>query len=210
MNRLWHPLESLWIQLWLGINKLIALLGGRTIATLAGTLLITIVSVVLGDKQLVKMDEQDQLIGKIRTTIMEVQQLQINLYHAESVQRGYLLTSRANYIEPFNAALLDARNNILQIEKLINQTSSGTMQAEELEWVRAIATSLEAKIAEMKVTVDLVESGKKVEAHSIINLDGGLIEMRKFVEYTNMVIKNQTALLETKIKERMTHKDKPV
>ncbi|PPC93856.1 MAG: histidine kinase [Methylotenera sp.] len=196
MDLIWQSLKSIWYQIWRGAEKVIALLGGRTIATLAGTLLITIISVILGDNQLVKIDRQNHLIAQIRTTIATVQQLQTNLYRAESAQRGYLYTNRATYVEPFNRALNDARENIMKIEMLINQTSTGKEQAEELEWLRAISGSLEAKIAEMKVTLDLVETGKKLEAQHVTNLDAGLIEMKKFIEYTNMVIRNQTALLE--------------
>jgi len=202
MDLIWQSLKSIWYQIWRGAEKVIALLGGRTIATLAGTLLITIISVIVGDNQLVKIDKQNQLIAEIRTTISTVQQLQTNLYRAESAQRGYLYTNRATYVEPFNRALNDARENIAQIEKLINRTSTGKEQAEELEWLRAISGSLEAKIAEMKVTLDLVETGKKLEAQHVTNLDAGLIEMKKFIEYTNMVIRNQTALLETKDQTR--------
>src|SRR5687768_5861831 len=112
MDLIWQSLKSIWYQIWRGAEKVIALLGGRTIATLAGTLLITIISVILGDNQLVKIDKQNQLIAKIRTTVSTVQQLQTNLYRAESAQRGYLYTNRATYVEPFNRALNDARENI--------------------------------------------------------------------------------------------------
>ena len=198
MDLLWQSLRSFWYEIWRWSEKLIALLGGRTIATLAGTLLITIVSVISGDNQIVKIAKQDKLIGEIRSTIMTVNQLQANLYRAESAQRGYLYTNRATYIEPFSTALNDARANITTIEKLISHTSSGREQAEELEWLKAISASLEAKVAEMKVTLDLMETGKKSEAQQVTNLDAGLIEMKKFIEYTNMVVRNQTALLDAK------------
>lgn len=198
MYLLWQSLKSIWYEIWRWGEKLIAILGGRTIATLAGTLLITIVSVILGDNQLVKILHQSQLIGQTRDTISTVQQLQTNLYRAESAQRGYLYTNRTTYIEPFSTALNDARANITEIEKLISRTSTGKEQAEELEWLKAISASLEAKVAEMKVTLDLMETGKKQEAQQVTNLDAGLIEMKKFIEYTNMVIKNQQALLKAR------------
>lgn len=198
MDLLWQSLKSIWYQIWRWLEKLIAILGGRTIATLAGTLLITIVSVILGDNQLVKIENQSKLIAKTRDTVFTVQQLQTNLYRAESSQRGYLYTNRTTYIEPFSTALNDARANIASIEKLISYTSSGREQAEELEWLKAISASLEAKVAEMKVTLDLMETGKKQEAQQVTNLDAGLIEMKKFIEYTNMVIKNQQAMLDVR------------
>lgn len=190
-------------RLWQWFEKLITILGGRTIAMLVGTLLITIVSIVSTDNWILSMGGQDILVGKIRNTIINLNQLQANIYKAESAQRGYLYTNRWNYIEPFNRALMDARNNVKTIEKLISETSSGSSEKEELEWLKAITASLEAKAAEMRITLDLVTTGKTVEARQIINLDAGIAETKKLMEYTNKVISNQAVKLRLREKERL-------
>lgn len=195
--------EAIGNQIWMWFEKLITILGGRTIAMLVGTLLITIVSIVSTDNWILSMGGQDILVGKIRNTIINLHQLQTNIYKAESAQRGYLYTNRWTYVEPFNRALVDARNNVKTIEKLISETSSGMGEKEELESLKAITASLEAKAAEMKITLDLVASGKTLEAKQVTDLDAGILETKKFMEYTDKVIRNQTKALTLREKERL-------
>ena len=190
-------------QVWKWFEKFVIILGGRTIAMLVGTLLITIISIVSTDNWILSMGGQDVLVGKIRNTIITLHQLQANIYKAESAQRGYLYTNRWNYIEPFNRALADARNNVRTLEASIAVTSASEQKKDELEGLKAITASLEAKAAEMKITLDLVAAGKTVEAKQVIDLDAGITETKKFMEYTNNVIKNQNYILNIREKERL-------
>ena len=190
-------------QVWRWFEKLVTILGGRTIAMLVGTLLITIVSIVSTDNWILSMGGQDVLVGKTRSTIIALQQLQTNIYKAESAQRGYLYTNRWDYVEPFNKALIDARNNVRTVETLISTTTSGKEQKDQMEWLKAITASLESKAAEMKITLDLVSTGKTDEAKQVIDLDAGVSEMKKFIDYTNRLIKSSYALLQVREKERL-------
>ena len=187
---------------WHMFEKLVSLLGGRTITMLAVALLITMVSVLYSDNWLVSIGRQDVVITQIKTSIVTLHKLKTNLYKAESAQRGYLLTKREEYIEPFETSLNAARDNTDKIEKLISQTLSGNEQIEQREWLKAISASLEAKAAEMKMTLNLSRSGKAHEARQVMNLDEGLVEMMKFMEYADIVIENQNNVLEAKIKNR--------
>lgn len=187
---------------WHGFEKLVVLLGGRTIAMLAVALLITMVSVLYSDNWILSIGRQDIVISQMRNNIVTLHQLKTNLYKAESAQRGYLLTKRKEYIEPFETALKAARDNVDMIEKLIIRTSTGNEQIEQREWLKAISASLEAKAAEMKVTLNLSRTGKTHEARQVMNLDEGLVEMMKFMEYTDIVIQNQNNALDAKIKSR--------
>jgi len=187
---------------WHMFEKLVSLLGGRTIAMLAVALLITMVSVLYSDNWLVSIGRQDVVITQIKTSIVTLHKLKTNLYKAESAQRGYLLTKRDEYIEPFETSLDAARDNTDKIEKLISQTLTGNEEIEQREWLKAISASLEAKAAEMKMTLNLSRTGKTHEARQVMNLDEGLVEMMKFMEYADIVIENQNNVLEAKIKNR--------
>jgi len=201
-NKTLEKTKVLFNQGWLTFEKLIALLGGRTIAMLAVALLITMVSVLYSDKWIQAIDRQGEVIGQIRTNIVTLNQLKTNLYKAESAQRGYLYTKRETHVEPFNHALNDARDNIAKIEALVIRTSSGKEQVEERDWMKAISASLEAKAAEMKVTLNLARTGKTQEARQVMNLDESLVEMQKFMGYTDIVINNQNKALNAKINEQ--------
>jgi signal transduction histidine kinase len=202
LNKIWQTIKSLPDLLWRWFEKLVVRLGGRTIAMLAVALLITLASVLYSDNWIQSLDKQGALIGQIRTNITTLHQLKTNLYKAESAQRGYLYTKREAYIEPFNKAMSDARDNIEIIETLIIRTSTGKEQIEGREWLKAISASLEAKAAEMKVTLNLTKTGKTREAKQVMDLDEGLAEMKRFTEYTDIVIRNQNAILMEKEKAR--------
>lgn len=190
-------------QVWGWFEKLVTVLGGRTIAMLVGTLLITIVSIVSTDNWILSMGGQDVLVGKTRITISELNQLQTNMYKAESAQRGYLYTNGQDYVEPFNKALTDARNNVKRIDALIVSTTAGNEQKEQLELLKAITASLESKAAEMKITLDLVASGKMIEAKQVSALGAGTSEMKKFIDYSTKMIKNSYGTLKMREKERL-------
>ncbi len=188
---------------WRGFERLITLLGGHTIAMLAVALLITMISVLYSDNWILSIGRQDVVIGQVRSNIVLLHDLKTNLYKAESAQRGYLYTSRMDYIAPFNDALNEARENIRQIENLVIRTSVGEEEIRGREWVKIIYASLESKAAEMKVTINLVKSGNEQEARQVVNLDEGLVEMKKFIDHTNSLIKKQNDSLNAKIKARL-------
>lgn len=201
MKIIWQSIQLVSAKLWHWYEKVITILGGRTIAMLAAALLVTLVSVILTDNWITSIGRQDEVIGHIRTNIITLNKLKANLYKAESAQRGYLFTRRVVYFDPFNKALNDARDNIEKIESLVIRTSTGKDQLVERDWLKAISKSLEAKAAEMRVSVNLTKSGKLLEAKQVMNLDEGIVEMTNFMQYTDTLIKNQYRDLDVLIQQ---------
>ena len=202
MKIIWQSIQFVLEKFWHWYEKIIVILGGRTIAMLAAALIITMVSVFFTDSWITSIKSQDKVIGQIRTNISILNELKANLYQAESAQRGYLFTKRAVYFDPFNKALNEARANIEKIESLVIRTTTGKDQVIERDWLKAISKSLEAKAAEMKVAVNLTKSGKTLEAKQVMNLDEGIVEMNTFMQYTDTMIKNQYGYLDTLIQKR--------
>lgn len=202
MKILWKTIRLVLAHIWHWYEKIIALLGGRTIAMLAVALLITIFSVIVSDQWINSIGEQDAAISKGQQNILTLQTLKTNLHKAESSQRGYLITHRDVYIFPFNQALDDARANIEVIEDTLSQAADVERQAEKLSWLKTISASLEAKASEMKVTVRLSEAGNAKEAKQVMNLDQGIYDMVRIMDYSNKLIKSQTADLDDMIKAR--------
>jgi len=205
MNLIWQTSKLVWQQIWLWYEKVIAMLGGRTIAMLAVALIITIFSVIFSDSWITSIGRQDIAISEVRSNILTLHQLKANLYKAESSQRGYLFTQRDIYVQPFKNALKDARENIDVIEsKMRNNAPEQPLENahNELDWLKAISANLEAKAAEMKVTLSLSQTGKTREARQVMNLDEGVLEMRKFMENTDTLIEKQFILLDDLIAAR--------
>lgn len=170
---------------------------------LAVALLTTIVSVFYSDNWILSIKHQDVVINSIRSNIVILHDLKTKVYKAESAQRGYLYTNREDYVEPFNNALNEARENVRKIETLIVGTSTGDEQIITREWLKIISASLESKAAEMRVTLNLVKSGMHNEAKQVVNLDDGLVETKKFMDHVDTVIKKQNEALEARIKKRV-------
>ena len=197
-----QALKAVYDKAWLAFEKVISLLGGRTIAMLAMALIITLISVFFSDNWIVSVDRQTNVIAEVRSNILNLQELKSNLYQAESAQLGYLYTRRALYVAPFDLALAAARSNIEKIENSLNSVAaSEKMQINEdkqkgLDWLKEISANLEAKAAEMKVTINLVKSGKTIEARQVVNLDGGLDATNEFILFCNTLIQNQNDKLD--------------
>ena len=202
MKIIWQSIEFVLAKFLHWHERIIVILGGRTIAMLAAALIMTMVSVFFNDSWITSIKDQDKVIGQIRTNISILNELKANLYQAESAERGYLFTSREIYYEPFNRALNKARDNIEKVESLVISTSIGKDQLIERDWLKAISKSLEAKAAEMKVAVNLTKSGKTQEAKQVVNLDDGIVEMNNFMQYTDIMIKNQYSYLDTLLQKR--------
>ena len=189
-------------KIWSWGEYIVASLGGRTIAMLFAALVIAFGSVMFSDNWIVSFNQQAEVIRKIRDNIAVLHQLKANLFEAESAQRGYIITKRKEYVAPFNAALNQARVNVKLSEALVIDTSTEKNQTIELAWLKAISASVEAKSAEMLLTIKLIEENKVDEANQVINVDVGRLEMQKFVAETDKLIKQQTADADAMIKKR--------
>ena len=111
-------------KIWSWGERIVLLLGGRTIAMLFAALMIAFASVIFSDNWIVSISRQIEVIKQVRDNIAVLHQLKANLFEAESAQRGYIITKREEYVAPFNNALNLARANIKLSEVLINNTST--------------------------------------------------------------------------------------
>ena len=200
---IWHTIKASPDVLWRWFERIVVTLGGRTIAMLSVALLIAISSIIFSDNWIVSMSRQVEVIRLLRVNIATLHQLKADLFEAESAQRGYMLTKRIEYVAPFNDALNGARANVKLSEKLVAETSSELNQVIELDWLKAISASIEAKSAEMLLTIRLVDANKIDEANQVLNLDLGRLQMKNFVQQTDKLIKQQNADLEVMVKKRL-------
>lgn len=189
-------------NIWGWGNRIVALLGGRTIAMLFIALMIAFGSVMFSDNWIVSFNKQVEVIRQVRENITVLNQLKADLYQAESAQRGYMITKRKEYIAPFNAALSQARASINLSETLIKNSGSEKNQQIEMQLLKEITANVEAKSAEMLLTIRLIELNKIEEANQFVNLDVGRLQMQKFIAETDKLIKQQTADVDRMVKKR--------
>ena len=96
-----------------------------------------------------------------------------NIVNAESAQRGYLITSNKNYLNPFQNGKAKAQWSLNKLQEL---TISDPTQQEMLS---ALETLIDKKFSEMQTTIDLHFSGRKDESTALVNTNEGIELMER-------------------------------
>ena len=189
-------------KIWGWGERIVLLLGGRTIAMLFAALIIAFASVMFSDNWIVSISRQIEVIKQVRDNIAVLHQLKANLFEAESAQRGYIITKRQEYVAPFDKAINQARANIKLSEILINNTSAEPDKTLELAWLKEISSNVESRSAEMLLSIKLIEYHNVDEANQVVILDLGRPLMQKFITDIDKLIKKQTFDVKNMIKKR--------
>ncbi|MFO1321027.1 MAG: CHASE3 domain-containing protein [Burkholderiales bacterium] len=86
---------------------------------------------------------------------------------AETAQRGYVLTEKGPYVEPFERARDSITRRMTELHDVTIRNPAARTLALGLE------TDLRARLSEMELTVRLVDSGRRKDAVLVINTDEG-------------------------------------
>ena len=200
MSALTDCYHSLKKHVWL--DKGISSLGGRTIVMLAVALMINIASIAFNDNWITSIEHQNALIAQIRKNLVTLNTARTNLFSAESAQRGFLLTQRSEYLEPYKLALSDAKRHIQVMNDLEIKTLEGKPVDKDHAALFAATASLEAKSTEMKIALAFIEKNQLHEARELMNLDNGMDEMKKFMLNTKYLIDNEDKYLDILVGQR--------
>jgi signal transduction histidine kinase len=97
----------------------------------------------------------------------QLHQIQTAIADAETGQRGYLLTGRLSYLEPYETA---KRELGPKLDYLASETLGDPIQQKLLANLRAL---VDRKLKELQDTIDLRSSGRADDALAIVNNDTG-------------------------------------
>jgi PAS domain S-box-containing protein len=100
-----------------------------------------------------------------------IEDAESTLKDAETGQRGYLLTSSATYLAPYDRATTEIWPRIDELERL---TADNPAQQAE---VRELRTLTQEKLDELAQTIALYRSGKTDQARKLVLSDRGLLIM---------------------------------
>ena len=190
------------VKVWSWGERIVALLGGRTITMLFIALITAVGTVIFTDNWIVTFSRQVEVLRILRDNVVVLHELKIDLLQAESAQRGYLLTTRIEYLAPFNLAIKQARSHLKNSEALLNESEITENKSSNLDLLKAISASVEAKSTEMMLVVNLIKQNKIEEAHQIVNLDMGRLEMQKFIATTDQYIEALSNDVNVRLVER--------
>lgn len=100
----------------------------------------------------------------VRTTVSELLSI---MQDAETGQRGYIITGKEEYLEPYNQAKSSLS---VSIKKLRLLTSDNPVQQKSIKAVEALTSK---KMAELLDTINFAHKGELAKAHDLINTNLG-------------------------------------
>jgi signal transduction histidine kinase len=103
-----------------------------------------------------------------RAAIVDLKSL---VQDAEIGQRGYLLTGRESYLEPFNLAVAEMPERLRSLGARLASDDFSTQQ------IAALSEKINAKMAELSQTIELARQGRSEEALAIVDSDVGKAAM---------------------------------
>lgn len=140
-----------------------SIVGRRGLAGLAGGLLVLVAVAASAAWQAGRNADALARASATQALRTQVAGILISAQDAETGQRGYLLTENPDYLMPFRAAQAQLP---LQVGRL-GQALPGDAR------IQALRQAVQAKLAELRRTIDLVRSGQRGEALALVNTDAG-------------------------------------
>ncbi|OWQ88601.1 hypothetical protein CDN99_17315 [Roseateles aquatilis] len=118
-----------------------------------------------------QMDRLDTL-GRAR---MELLRLMARVTDAESGQRGYLITGRPEYLDPYRFAAEDASQGLSALQRMYAQVGARDAQRRSDE----IAAAVGAKLSELQEVLKLYQSGRADAGRELMMTDIGRDQMEQ-------------------------------
>jgi signal transduction histidine kinase len=136
----------------------------------------------------------NERLGDVVAQIRHSYELRRELYtlgllatNAETAQRGYLLTRRRDYLDPY----LDAFPKVPEVIERIRQMSAG--DAERLALIDALQQRVDDKFNELRATITLFDAGREDQAMAVLNTDQGKVNADRIRGAINTLLELEEA-----------------
>jgi PAS domain S-box-containing protein len=116
---------------------------------------------------LLQIKRANQAVTHTQTVMDSVDSILSTLKDAETGQRGYLLTGKPGYLEPYNTALGDLN---LRIDKVSQLTVDSSIQQKNVQQLRRL---VQMKLAELERTIQLRKTQGLPAALAVVATDEG-------------------------------------
>jgi CHASE3 domain sensor protein len=147
---------------------------GPTVKWVFGVIVALVAASTLGTAYVTGRTQADvELVERTFRIELALRQVDKLVLDAETGQRGYVYTGREHYLDPYNNALAELPKAIEQMQMLI-------VDGAQHERVSQLQPLIEAKLAELKQTIDLRKAGREQECKQMVLSDRGKEIMDKF------------------------------
>jgi signal transduction histidine kinase/CheY-like chemotaxis protein/CHASE3 domain sensor protein len=165
----------------------------RTFAGFAAAIATVLVIAFFGYRSLDSEAQSAALTTHTLAVLQRVDGLLSSLKDAETGQRGFLLTDRESYLEPYS----NARAGIPgELEELRRLTAANARQQELLSQVERFA---QAKLDELQQTIDLKRQGNATGALDVVLSDRGKLLMDRIRDVIGQLLDEDRTVLATHV-----------
>ena len=128
-------------------------------------------------------------LGKMNSVRTTIQTVWRNLVDAETGQRGYLLTGRAEYLKPYSDALVSMRRELDELKNYYADDPAG------MALLRQVEVPTSEKLSELATTLELHSGGKEEAWRDLMLSDIG----REKMDVARVAIERLLALESAKV-----------
>ena len=134
---------------------------------LTGGVLVLMALSFVADAQFQRYQTTVELATKSRLAVQTVQDVTRALLNAETGQRGYLLTSQMQYLEPYRDGEAAAKSSLTELRRHLADDPAALPSVEKIERLAAL------KLDELASTIALHGNGSPAEALAVVQRNDG-------------------------------------
>jgi signal transduction histidine kinase/CheY-like chemotaxis protein len=161
----------------------------QALVALATAFAAVLVIAVLSYHSLAARDEAANAVDHIEDVEDHLHQFLSDMKDAETGQRGFLLTGVEHYLDPYQLALGDIATELATLRR---QTLDNPDQQRRLD---SVGPLVDARLAELKQTIDLERAGDPAGALTVVQSDRGRAAMERIRQVIEAMIAAEQVLL---------------
>jgi PAS domain S-box-containing protein len=144
-----------------------------------------------------RLISSNDVVEHTRLVELKLQTIRSMVLSAETAQRGYLLTGREEYLEPYTGASSELPSHLQQLSKLVADSPN------QLARVAQLQSYVDSKLSELRQTIEMQRSGQYVGAVALVESDLGKHQMDKIRDVLGELSAQEATML--KQREAVAH-----
>lgn len=160
--------------------------------------LLLIATIAVSYQSLIELVDTNKQVTRTQERLNKIEALLSQMKDAETGQRGYIITAKESYLEPYNTATKTIKQKIEELKKLTVDNSNEQRHLDTLKLL------IEAKLAELKRTIYLRSQKRFALALQVIQTNQGKnlmddirAHIRKMENEENRLLNQQIATAES-------------
>jgi PAS domain S-box-containing protein len=162
---------------------------------LVAAIVVLVLSGILGWRAAQSSVAASEAIARNKDTLLNLDRTLSAVRDAESGQRGYLLTGRDSYLQPYNGAVADLPSRLSQLRASVSGDAATGREIDRLQ------AAIAAKIEELASTIQLQQRQGHADAMAQVLTDRGAQLMAAVVEQIAQLQAEQTKLFESEFQQ---------